>query len=169
MSYHVVSDQGQTLGFSLRPPKWLRKSKPLKFLKKAAILNLKAGAIAAGVIAGGAALPLIARGAMLAAPGLLRRGASKAVDLAAAQALEPIAPDVAVRSFPQSQQVAMPYTQSQQVTSSSAMPQNSETPEVPEAPGASAQNPTKPMPSWIVPAGIAVLALMFMGKGKRTA
>lgn len=70
MSYHVVDQNGASLGFSLRPPKWVRKLKPGKFLLPAAaiigtlLIPGVGGAIVGGVLAsakaiGGAAGSLI--------------------------------------------------------------------------------------------------------------
>lgn len=162
----VYPPMADAMGFSLKPPKWLRKLQPGKVLKKIAIpLAVIGGAIlipgAGGLIvhgleaAGGAALS-----AIKSVPGLVSKGVNALTSPGEENAQGQAGPSLL-----------------QQVASAGGMlspPVG--TPPIIQAPsGSSIINPAKPLaagapgelPSWALPAGIAALAL-FALSGNQT-
>lgn len=175
MAYITVDESGNALGFSLRPPKWLRKAQPGKILKKAALplaviggallIPGVGGAIAAGlkfgaVKAGGAALRL-AKGA----PSAMRsRVVSRTVERITLPPMPSPVPHI--EALPTG--VPMPA-----MTAMSVQPMTS-APYVPSGAGAAVMDPSAvdspsaasagEMPGWVIPAALGLGLFVFMRK-----
>lgn len=161
MSYHVVSDSGETLGFSLKPPKWLRKAQPGKILGKAAL--------PLGVIAGALLIPGVG-GALV---GGLKAGVSAASRLMSAKPIPGI-PTIGsqVKTLVSDMDRVQPFAPSSPATNSVAVmpaPMVSAPPTIDSSAGSSAQAPAgaDAMPGWLIPAGLALAVVMFSRGGRR--
>lgn len=154
MSYHVVDDRGATLGFSLKPPKWLRKMQPGKFLLPAAAVvgtllipgvggavAGAAGAAAKGIASASSGFARVITGAIKSAPGAIQTLST------AAGTMSPAGPMTTLPS------IATNLT----ATTSPMTP----APSVPPAAGGSAQQPAGPTMA-MMPLLVGAAALMIV-------
>jgi hypothetical protein len=152
MSYHLVSDTGETLGFSLKPPKWLRKMQPGKILAKAApVLGIIAGAILIPGVGGVLAKGLTTAGG-LAVKGLKAAGGGAVSVVKSAVAPGNPSPLPTIST-------SLPMVASPTVA-----------PVVPSTPGSSAAQPaggSSQLNSMLVPALIGVAALVVLTSNRR--
>jgi hypothetical protein len=175
MSYHLVDDYGNTMGFSLRPPKWLRKAQPGKILAKAAV---PIGVVAGSLLIPGVGSALV--GALTAGGGAVARG-MMSLGKTAFQVLKPgLTQTSPISTIAKTAQILGPQlpfgipNQVPQDLSSPVMP--GAVPGIPQGPSVQSGNQpggetmTAPgeTPSWVLPVAIGGAALLiFSSMGRR--
>ncbi len=175
------------LGFSFRPPKWLRKAQPGKILAKAAIpLAVIGGAL---LIPGvGGAIVGAATGAVKGAGSLLKMGGSaiasslkpvtNTVGTSVANTLQPLPAQVVTNLLTPTPPMGSPNPAIVPPQTFNPAPQVAYGPPMvssgagassfaPAGPGGEAPAGAQPageLPSWAIPAGIAAVALLVMSR-----
>jgi hypothetical protein len=215
MSYHVVDDNGRTLGcsntlgalptrpawgapprtrvlprgrqvmetgssyglgFSLKPPKWVRKAQPGKILKKIALPAAAVGAAllipgVGGAIVGGISAAARASGSVLSKlVSVVRKVPSPVPALRAAPAIlnSPVAQTISTALSPASVMPASspsmptPISMSPMTDAPQQYASSSFAPAQASASDQAAGTSSGEMPPWLIPAGIAAAALVLM-------